>query len=461
VSATPVAVDQVSNKIYLIENGGVVVMDGATNAIITTIPLNGVFAISGMALNSVTNQMYLATNYAMSVMAINLSTYATITVPTECPPWGLTVNPTTNQIYGICTSWNEVTVIDGATNMTEGTVPVGTVPGAAVCNPITNKTYVANALSNDVSVLSGKDTQVPLYTTIAPLPDDQTGSQTPTFNFTASSQYLPIAPPPEAVYFQVDTWQGPWTQASGSSPNFKGQTQTLSLGTHTLYAFAGDGQEAGINGNGTSGQLAIGNIAAYPFAVVTPSFGISNSDLTPSAVNPGQTATSTITITSFNGFNSSVSLTCHVQLASNFTNPPLAPTCTLNPTSVTPAAGGKATSTLTVNTTAATSALGPRPSFEYPARWLYALLVPVVGLTLLGVRGPSKFSRKGRLFGLMLGLSLATNFALQTACGGGSGNSGGGGGGGSSGTPAGTYEVVVAGTSGSEEWSTIPILTVQ
>jgi hypothetical protein len=100
-------------------------------------------------------------------------------------------------------------------------------------------------------------------------------------------------------------------------------------------------------------------------------------------------------------------------------------------------------STLTVTTTGASAVI-----FR-PSSILYALWLPVVGISLIGMQLSSTGTRKKRLFGfVLLGLIMATLFFLP-ACGGG-GNSGGGGGGGGGGctgcTPAGTYTVTVTGT---------------
>ena len=55
----------------------------------------------------------------------------------------MAVNPITNQIYVANYGSNTVTVIDGATNNTT-TVAAGTIPYAVAVNPNTNKIYVAN-----------------------------------------------------------------------------------------------------------------------------------------------------------------------------------------------------------------------------------------------------------------------------------------------------------------------------
>ena len=54
------------------------------------------------------------------------------------------MNPVTNKIYVANCGSDNVTVIDGATNVTT-TVAVGhAVPLAVAVNPVTNKVYVAN-----------------------------------------------------------------------------------------------------------------------------------------------------------------------------------------------------------------------------------------------------------------------------------------------------------------------------
>ena len=74
---------------------------------------------------------------------------------------------------------------------------------------------------------------------------------------------------------------------------------------------------------------------------------------------------------------------------------------------------------------------------------LYAMILPVFGITLLGAGMGSAGSRRKKLFGfLILGMVLAA-LLVMPACGGGSGSGGGGGGGG---TPAGTYAITVSGS---------------
>ena len=114
-----------------------------------------------------------------------------------------------------------------------------------------------------------------------------------------------------------------------------------------------------------------------------------------------------------------------------------APTCSFNPT---PVAGGSGTSTLTVSTTAATTASVAPPSKGI----FYAMWLPISGLALLGT---GCTSRRRKLLGLVLLALMISGLIFMMACGGGS--SSGGGGGGHPGTPAGSYTVTVTATAGS------------
>ena len=202
---------------------------------------------------------------------------------------------------------------------------------------------------------------------------------------------------------------------------------------------------------GTSGVLT--QMATVSLKVTaaapTPSFSVTATALTPASVAPGATSTSTVTVTPANGFNSAVALTCAITSTPAATVPP---TCNFSSASV---AGGTGTSTLTVTTVAAVASL--RPNRERTT--FYAMLLPLGGLTLLGA---GLTSRRRKLLGLLLVCLMVSGLIFMLACGGGS-SSGGGGGGGGGGTPAttaGTYTVTVTGTSGTLTQTVTPALTV-
>jgi YVTN family beta-propeller protein len=168
-----VAVNPVTNRIYVanFDSGNVTVIDGATNVVTATLAAGG----GALAINPVTNKIYLASNSGIG----------------------------------------NVVIIDGATN-TSTAVPAGSPIPLAV-DVATNRVYVANNSGNDVTVLTEEEINpIPLTATVTALSNNQTASRTPSFDFTAISEYSPVAPAPQATYFQVDTWQGPWITAGGT-----------------------------------------------------------------------------------------------------------------------------------------------------------------------------------------------------------------------------------------------------
>ena len=157
---------------------------------------------------------------------------------------------------------------------------------------------------------------------------------------------------------------------------------------------------------------------------------------TPAAVAPGTSATSTVSLTAYDGYSSPVNLTCTITGAGS-----PAPACSgassFSPNPATPASPA-ATSTLTITTTA-----NHAENFV-PRKLFYALWMPIGGIALVGMGFTSKEQRRRKLMGLLMLGMILTTLLIMPACGGSS--SGGGGGGGSGGTPAGAYTVTITGT---------------
>jgi YVTN family beta-propeller protein len=255
-----VAVNTVTNKIYVANNGGnVTLIDGATNS---TTTLAAGMGPSSVAVNPITNKIYVANNTSNNVTVIDGATNTSVNVATGAKPMSVAVNQTTNKIYVTNLSSANVTVIDGATNTTS-TVGAGSSPMALAVNPVTNRIYVANNVSGNVTAIAEQQVQaIPLTVTVNPLLGNMTPSSTPSFTFSASSTFSPIPTIPDGVYYQVDTWQGAWTAATGSNPSFAGAVGPLQPGFHILYFYVGDGQEA--TSTQASGQV-ISSIQAYGF----------------------------------------------------------------------------------------------------------------------------------------------------------------------------------------------------
>ncbi len=198
-------------------------------------------------------------------------------------------------------------------------------------------------------------------------------------------------------------------------------TSSLSTGSHSITSvYGGDANFAG----STS--------AALTQTVTGPSFSVSFSP-TSVSVSPGQSGTTTITVTPQNGFNQTVSFAC--------SGLPAASTCSFSPSSVTPN-GSTATSTLTIATNVATTPLhAPSPFGPLESKTLLAVV-------LFGLGGI--FSARRRWKKLFCAIVLLAAFGLVvSACGGGGSSSGSGSGASNPTTPAGTSTITVTATAGS------------
>src|SRR2546422_894162 len=90
---------------------------------------------------------------ALGSLAVHAQT-VTATVGAGTSPRSVALNPVTNKIYVANVISNTVTVINGADNTTT-TVSVGNGPQSIAVNPVTNKIYVANGVSANVTVIDG------------------------------------------------------------------------------------------------------------------------------------------------------------------------------------------------------------------------------------------------------------------------------------------------------------------
>jgi YVTN family beta-propeller protein len=148
-----VAVNPVTNRIYVPNSGDgtVTVIDGATNDT-ALVPAGN--QPNAVAVNPVTNRIYVPNSGDSTVTVIDGATNDTALVPAGNEPYAVAVNPVTNKIYVTNHLSDDVTVIDGATNGTT-TVPAGDYPFGVAVNPVTNKVYVMNGGSNNVTVIDG------------------------------------------------------------------------------------------------------------------------------------------------------------------------------------------------------------------------------------------------------------------------------------------------------------------
>jgi len=214
--------------------------------------------------------------------------------------------------------------------------------------------------------------------------------------------------------------------STGANIYVTGNTVSTNFPTQAPYPYSGG------NANG-GGNDAFVVKYSQP---ITASFTLGAT--TPSAVSPGSSATSTVTLTADNGYNSAVNMTCSV--SGSGSPPPACSASSFSTNPVTPTSAG-ATTTLTITTTGASAAM------FVPRKIFYALGLPILGLSLIGMSFGSARSRRKKLLGFLMVAAVMIALFLMPACGGGSGGGGGGGGGGCTGcTTAGSYTVTITGT---------------
>ncbi len=186
---------------------------------------------------------------------------------------------------------------------------------------------------------------------------------------------------------------------------------------------------------GTSDSLTATTSIALTITAV-PSFTAGSGGTTSLTLAHGATTgnAGTISVVGTNGFSGTVNLAC--KATTLMTNVNDMPTCSLSPLSVKIQGATAQTSTLTINTTAATSANNQLKKVIWPSAG-GATLALLLFFTL-----PKRRNWLAMLGVLVLFVSVGT-----LGCGGG-GSSQGSGGGGNSGTTVGSYTITVTGTSG-------------
>lgn len=169
-----VAVNPVTNTIYVASrfNGAITIIDGSSNATRSAVTNLGSVAV---AVNPVTNRIYTANLADSSVSVIDAAGGDAVTslgaaTGTSFPgAISLAVNSATNKIYVANSAGNSVGVIDGATNAVV-TVGVGASPVALAINSVTNRVFVANSADNTVTVIDGTTATVIATVTVGTTP---------------------------------------------------------------------------------------------------------------------------------------------------------------------------------------------------------------------------------------------------------------------------------------------------
>jgi hypothetical protein len=328
-----------------------------------------------------------------------------------------------------------VSLAGAGTHLVEASYPGDSIYLASVSGPVGLLAAQATPVVTVTPSSSSITTVQALSATVAV--SGGTGNPTPTGTVTLTS----------GAYTSAAT-----TLTSGSA-TINIPAGALAVGIDTLTAsYTPDAASSG-NYNSASGSNSVTVTAAG-----NPGFGVSGTPLT---VTRGASSgnTSIVTVTPVNGFTGSVSLTAAITSGpAGAQNPPTLSFGTTSPVAINGSAAG--TATLTISTTAATSA-----SFRYPEgdpeRPLGSFWHAAGGTTLAFVFlfGIPKWRRKWRTtIGLVM-LVMAVTGGMAGCTGGGMAT--GGGGSGDPGTTAGSYTVTVTGTSGATTATNTITLTVQ
>ena len=140
-----IVVNSATNRIYArgVNTNNIVIIDGATN-VATTSTAFADTAANGFGLNPVTNTVYAVAG--SSVPTLNVLDGATNdvhSVPISGAPEGLAINTLTNKIYVSDPNNGSVNVVEGEA-LAVTSVSAGAGARAIGVNPITNRVYVVN-----------------------------------------------------------------------------------------------------------------------------------------------------------------------------------------------------------------------------------------------------------------------------------------------------------------------------
>jgi hypothetical protein len=193
---------------------------------------------------------------------------------------------------------------------------------------------------------------------------------------------------------------------------------------------------ADLNGDGAT-DLIVTNPEQNTVSVLLNAgtqFSLNTLTLSPSSITRGQSTTGALTVNLLNSFAKPITLSCNV--AASGQSQGALPSCSIEPNSVSPAANGSATATLTVNTSSTIASIVPG---------LRRVLLPIAAACfgLLCLIWDSSRKRRLALFAVFGGL------ALQIACGS------------STPRPSSSYTITVTAKAGAVHQTTSTFLTVQ
>jgi hypothetical protein len=390
----------------------------------------------------------------------------------------VTFSPTDSTDYTTATASVTLTVNKATPTVTWSTpaaVTVGTALSGTQLNAMASVAgaFVYSPTAGTVMSTAGNTT---LSTSFTPTDtaDDNSAAATVVLTVNPAPKATPtvtVTPSPAGITTAQALTVAIAVSGGSGSPTPTGSV-TLASGTYTAAAVTLNGGSATINvpagslatGSNTltvsytpdsSSSLAynsaIGSNSVTVTTAVPPGFAISGASVT---VAPGAITgnTSTITLTPAGGFTGGVTLTAAIiSSPTGATDLPTLSFGSTNPVTITGANSG--TATLTIATTAATSAALANPK-RPGVPWYAAGGATLACLLVIGI--PARRRNWRTMLGMFLFLAALAG-GLLSCSGGGSTSRGGG----NPGTTPGNYTVTVTGTSGAATATSTLTLTVQ
>lgn len=164
-SPNGVVVHRASGRVFVsnLGVGDITVLDGGNFTVIAKIPTGPSPQV--LALNQVTNKLYVTDPVENTVTAVDLSqdAYPSKVIPVGQMPRSSYINTVTNKIYVSLSGENRIAVLDGATDLLETTIDLGSRKGFPLLisiNEKKNEIYVADYSANFVSVIDGTTNKV-------------------------------------------------------------------------------------------------------------------------------------------------------------------------------------------------------------------------------------------------------------------------------------------------------------
>ena len=163
-----IAVNNVTNRVYVTGQNVTSVFDGTSNALIATVHV-GAFP-QGIAVNTIDNYAYVANSGSGSITVI-FGNNGALNLTIGNSPTDVAFNPHNRLVYVTSKSTNSVTFFNGTAFTSPVTLSSGFMtPSSVSVDPGLNRVYITNSGSNYVSVINSATNIVVKNVTVGPNP---------------------------------------------------------------------------------------------------------------------------------------------------------------------------------------------------------------------------------------------------------------------------------------------------